>query len=166
MGFQKDWLGNGSYRWVPDAPTRATVELKNGESAFVEVVSPSAIVQEEMLGVLGSAAAHLGLKRGVSIKWFYPAAECPASWRVVGGESFSDLTRLKGTVRCGAPEVIWLRRDLKGDHLLWVALHETEHAAQHVRGDCGKSRPADLERKADEFADAFVPEHRGGRRVA
>jgi hypothetical protein len=134
---------------------------------YVEVKSPSESIDLELEDVLDAALAEWGLGRGIGIKWFAAAADCPAAWRVPGGESFADIAGLKGRIDCLSPRTIWLRRGLereqRGDAMWWVACHEVEHTRQELRGECRGSSAAELERKANAYADSLVPEYRRGR---
>ena len=122
---------------------------------FVEVKASGVTINETLSDVLRDAAAHLGVKGAVVLKWFAPDS-CPAGWRVKHGASFADSSRPRGLVRCDDPRTVWLRRGLDGKHLLRTALHEAEHVRQHLEGECGKWSDAELETKAAGFADEFA----------
>jgi len=133
--------------------------------AYVEVKAAGVAVHEIMSDAIRDSAAYLGIAGAVVLKWFAPA-DCPTGWRVKNGETFTDSSRPRGLVRCDDPRTVWLRRGLDGKHLLRTALHESEHVRQHIKGECGVLSDAELERKADQFADQFVPEYRADRRAA
>jgi len=140
---------SGSAVYGAQAPTAPET------GAYVEVKAAGVAVHEIMGDAIRDAAAHLGVKGDVVLRWFAPDS-CPAGWRVKHGASFADSSRPRGLVRCDDPRTVWLRRGLDGKHLLRTALHEAEHVRQHLEGECGKWSDAELETKAAGFADEFA----------